>query len=554
MPSLFEAVGTGGGPRTFDGQPGGMFYGSHPGADGPHGIVVIPVTGYRNNGKPVTITVTYGTGDTAQAMTPLKQVWGNGVSDTTPRSGWVQYFYLLNPPTGPQTWTVTWSSPLGVIEQIQMRANSISYTGVSDVGDLDVVFGRTFDKQMEQTVTAPQGSVLLHAFVQEWFNAITQYSALERMRLSNALTLRPYDTVIGESVGGKDVTFRGRRAIGAAWAGTTLPLIAAQANAIQARPAELLLSGYRPFTGGNVVTALPARLTLAGSTGPARRRTRIQAHPAQLVLSTYQPWLGLPIFPAATVLTLRGLNIFGAATPNDMPWKFRGIFADEPYTMHEVVYPASIAAYSIPRGVDALSAAFKVYPGPYIVLAHSQGAQVVTRWIDEHADDPDAPSADELQFLVTGNPMRATGGAGIGVAEFDGHIGEPTRTDGPWTLIDFARRWDGWPDPNQDHTNTIAEENARRGRSTFHLRYDQPDLYDPTHTIWREGTTIFVLTHEDEPPYYKGSNQPESLITETRKVIESAYTNRPPNDPPIVDVPPANSLERHLIAKMLATP
>ncbi|MHA0288257.1 PE-PPE domain-containing protein [Mycobacterium sp. C3-094] len=548
MPALFEAVGAGGGPRTFDGQAGGAFTGTHPGADGPNGIVIVAVAGYRKAGKAVDIAVTYGD----IPMTTCAQVWGNGVSNTTPRSGWLQYFYLLNPPADAQDWAVSWSSPLGAVDQIQMRATSLSYTGVSGVGDLAVVFGGAFTTAMEQVVDAPADSVILQGFLQEWFTPISNYNRPMRVRLDDVGTGRPYDTVIGDTAGGT-VTFTGRRAVGSAWAGVALPLIASQSTVIAARPAELTITGYEPFDGNNRITARPARLLLAGAPGPARQCTRIQARPAELRLATYEPWSGLPVFPAATVLTLRGLNLFGSLNPNDMPQKFQGIFSAAPYDMHEVSYPASLDPKSIPRGVTALDAAITYYPKPIIVLAQSQGMQVASRWMDEHADDPDAPGGDELMFIGTGNPLRATGGAGIGVAEVDGHIGEPTRTDVRWLLIDVARRYDGWPDPVQDTTNTIASLNADRGRNSLHKRYDQVDLYDPDHTIWRVGSTIFVLTREDDLPYFKGSDQPESLVSATRAVCESAYTNRPPNDPPVPEVLAANTFERQLIARMLTT-
>ena len=237
----------------------------------------------------------------------------------------------------------------------------------------------------------------------------------------------------------------------------------------------------------------------------------------------------LKVFSSATVLTLSGLNF---NLYNSMPGKFNGMFAKPPYTMVQIKYPASISNTSITRGVEMLDAALRSTPGRKIVMGHSQGAQVCSRWMREHAGDTTAPGAGELMFILTGNPLRATGGYIIGRKEVGGTTGLPTPTDTPWRIIDFARRYDGWADWVQDEQNKLAVSNANRGKQSLHKKYNDIDFLSSTHTTWSIGNTTFVLTREEQLPVLGNKMKSPGEIKITRAKIEAAYTNRPANDKP----------------------
>lgn len=234
----------------------------------------------------------------------------------------------------------------------------------------------------------------------------------------------------------------------------------------------------------------------------------------------------LPIPPAATVLTLTGLNF---NLTNYMPDVFQGKFSRPPYRIVEVRYPASIGPQTISKGVRALDNAMRDTPGPLIVLAHSQGAQVASHWMREHANDPTAPAPNRVMFILLGNPLRSFGGSAIGHREFGGTIGEPTPITTPWTIVDVARRYDGWADSPSDASNRLAAKNANLGKRTYHTHYNEVDLDDPTHTVWSRGNTTYVLTHETLPMWRNGPKPTEREQRETIAYVESAY-NRPPND------------------------
>ncbi|MBS1955235.1 MAG: PE-PPE domain-containing protein [Cyanobacteria bacterium SZAS-4] len=241
----------------------------------------------------------------------------------------------------------------------------------------------------------------------------------------------------------------------------------------------------------------------------------------------------LPIPPAATVLTLTGLNF---NLVNYMPDVLQGRFSKPPYRLREVRYPASISPKTISKGVLALDAALRDTAGPIIVLAHSQGAQVASHWMRQHAADPNAPAPNRLIFILLGNPLRLNGGHGIGQREFGGTIGEPTPTCTPWTVVDVARRYDGWADFPADASNQLAVRNANIGKRTYHTHYDVVDIDDPTNTVWKQDNTTFVLTHETLPLWHRGFKPPTLIQRETIASVESAY-NRPPNDLRLAPLP-----------------
>ncbi len=64
--------------------------------------------------------------------------------------------------------------------------------------------------------------------------------------------------------------------------------------------------------------------------------------------------------------------------------------------------------HALDRRLSAVAAsdggADTVTDTPTVVFAFSNGAMVASEWMAEHADDPDAPSPDEVSFVLIGNP------------------------------------------------------------------------------------------------------------------------------------------------------
>lgn len=188
-----------------------------------------------------------------------------------------------------------------------------------------------------------------------------------------------------------------------------------------------------------------------------------------------------------TVLTLEPLDfdILG----NTLKLELKG----KPCAGREVIkvdYPANFSSSSIDVGVQALSDAIRKVNGPKLVFAHSQGAQVVSRWLRC------APMMDfvpDLEFLLIGNPLRKYGGYIIGKPEVGGQIGLPTLNNTQYSIIDVKVQYDGWADiPTKP--GLLAQLNAAKGRNKRHCYgYLTADLDDPNRKVYKENTTTYVM-------------------------------------------------------------
>ena len=255
----------------------------------------------------------------------------------------------------------------------------------------------------------------------------------------------------------------------------------------------------------------------------------------------------------ATVFTLRGMNVLGL-TYSPIAREYGGIFAEAPYTMVDLKYSAAWSKTSITQGVQMLDAALMSTPGDIIVMAHSEGAQVASRWMRTYANDPTrAALATRVTFLLSGNPLRSSQGGGgrmIGRWENDGVRALATPTTTPWPIIDVARRWDGWADWPVDTSNKIAVRNARIGMTVFHMNYANVNLYDSTNTVWHDGNTTYVLTHENTPPIMRRyCSADPNTVSVVRAQVEAAY-NRPPNDVAVPVVPTTSAYGQRILSKL----
>lgn len=203
-----------------------------------------------------------------------------------------------------------------------------------------------------------------------------------------------------------------------------------------------------------------------------------------------------------TVLTLEPLdfNVLG----NTLKLQLRGIPCVG-NTVLKVDYPASFQATSINKGVEALDLALHVTQGPKLVFAHSQGAQVVSRWLRQGIKVPD------VRFLLIGNPLRKYGGYIIGKPEVGGQIGLPTPNDTDYPVVDLKMQYDGWADmPTK--TGMIAALNASRGKGPRHCYgYLNANPYSFDRWEHKENLTTYVMLPG------------KPVIPAPQSVIEKAY-------------------------------
>lgn len=197
-------------------------------------------------------------------------------------------------------------------------------------------------------------------------------------------------------------------------------------------------------------------------------------------------------------------NFGGAGLPllaweGDTTREWLGLPAGTP--VRRVRYPASLGSHSIDDGVDSLTRALSATTGPVLVFAHSQGAQVVSRWLRERSM---SVNPDLVECLLIGNPLRRYGGYGVGRPEVDGRTGLPTPTDTPIRVRDVKLRFDGWADWPTDTTNVWAVANATQDRIGINgpraihcYGYRAARLDDPDRQIHHEGLTEFILLPHD---------------------------------------------------------
>jgi len=157
---------------------------------------------------------------------------------------------------------------------------------------------------------------------------------------------------------------------------------------------------------------------------------------------------------------------------------------------------------------------------PHIVFGYSQGARVVANWLEEYAGAEDAPSPEQLSFVLIGNPGRKHGGAHV--------IWDQVTPDTQYDVLDVARQYDLTAD-RPDHWSPLARANAYAGLAQLHGHYEDVDIYAPTNYVWKENNTTYVFVPTDDLPLLTplrrlGLNDlADALNDPLKERIEKAY-------------------------------
>lgn len=191
-----------------------------------------------------------------------------------------------------------------------------------------------------------------------------------------------------------------------------------------------------------------------------------------------------------TVLTVSALDMGVDKLANYMSKVCKGYATTGGRRQIQVKYPAMLDPSagdkpngSIYVGSQRLDALIRTTPGPKVVLAYSQGAQVAGTWMRRYAKRLDAPPAAELSFILIGNPERRFGKQPWTL--------KTTPDDTQYRVRDVSRRHDNWADydPKVHPRNKIA---ALFG--SIHTNYWGVDLFDPkAQVIQRAGNTEYVI-------------------------------------------------------------
>lgn len=171
----------------------------------------------------------------------------------------------------------------------------------------------------------------------------------------------------------------------------------------------------------------------------------------------------------ATVLAMGGIG-YETIDQDLMKRVLAGYFADEE-NLVGLPWPGQMAPWngtltldqSVAVGLENMDAAIRSTPGPKIVAGASGTTLVVDEQMRRLADDPTAPPADELSFVVLGDANRGAFKQfqGMTLPIFDYTVPEIPVTK--YDVMVFAGEYDGiadWPDRSW---NLLAVLNAMAG-------------------------------------------------------------------------------------------
>lgn len=201
LPVEFDAVSTG---SATSGSGSITATWSHT-ASGPNRIVIVVIAALQLNQVYTTHTrtVTYG-GFPMQSL--------GGVHYANNDDGWIEFFYLLNPPTGSQTVSATVAYPSKSYPRLQ--GASLSYKNCRGVGTLEIGYGNEAGTGLSQTITSRTGERIVQAF--ETYKAfqsgpISNYSQAQRASLPASGGNADDAIIVGDAAGAPSVTFTATR-------------------------------------------------------------------------------------------------------------------------------------------------------------------------------------------------------------------------------------------------------------------------------------------------------------------------------------------------------
>jgi hypothetical protein len=182
--------------------------------------------------------------------------------------------------------------------------------------------------------------------------------------------------------------------------------------------------------------------------------------------------------------------------------------------------------FTINLGAEQLDVQLNNTAGDKVVFAHSMGAVVAARWLQEYAPSSDIPP-DDLTFVLIGNPMRKYGGSLYPSSD----ITIPEDTD--YSVRDIAAQYDAfadWPNLHNSPNYFIATTVAMAGWALVHPFYLDIPAYDTTMPTYTEGNIDYVFSP------LRSWWIPEYVMD----LVESAY-DRPELDAASVPQLPTNS-------------
>ncbi|MDA2893486.1 PE-PPE domain-containing protein [Mycolicibacterium sp. BiH015] len=195
-----------------------------------------------------------------------------------------------------------------------------------------------------------------------------------------------------------------------------------------------------------------------------------------------------------------------------------GVMCESPRTCTDVLYSRANSAAAVATLNQALRDGTT---GKQIVFAYSQGARVAGRWLTENAGAEGAPTAQDLSFVLMGNPSRKYGGSD--------RDWETTFPETEYRVIDVSQQYDMASDFPDNPFNLLALLNANAGFFFTHQDYETVDIYDEANYVWVEGNTTYVFVPTENLPLLKPLRWvglgflADALNAPLKEIVERAY-------------------------------
>ena len=195
-----------------------------------------------------------------------------------------------------------------------------------------------------------------------------------------------------------------------------------------------------------------------------------------------------------------------------------GVMCESPRACKDVLYSRANSAAAVATLNQALRDGTT---GKQIVFAYSQGARVAGRWLTENAGTEGAPTAQELTFVLMGNPSRKYGGSD--------RDWETTFPETDYRVIDVSQQYDMASDFPDNPFNLLALLNANAGFFFTHQDYETVDIYDEANYVWVEGNTTYVFVPTENLPLLTPLRWvglgflADALNAPLKEIVERAY-------------------------------
>lgn len=195
-----------------------------------------------------------------------------------------------------------------------------------------------------------------------------------------------------------------------------------------------------------------------------------------------------------------------------------GVMCESPRACKDVLYSRANSAAAVATLNQALRDGTT---GKQIVFAYSQGARVAGRWLTENAGTEGAPTAQDLSFVLMGNPSRKYGGSD--------RDWETTFPETDYRVIDVSQQYDMASDFPDNPFNLLALLNANAGFFFTHQDYESVDIYDEANYVWVEGNTTYVFVPTENLPLLTPLRWvglgflADALNAPLKEIVERAY-------------------------------